>query len=234
MGSDGRIFQWQLNLTEKSDFLVPLRAFAVSTTDLGRSSHTGKTGTRSEVGIAASSFSWDQEQKFVIGCLGGAVLLCRLDPDLEFSGTQDLSFRSPVLMAYAPHRSSVTSVQFCRKHRNLFFSASDDGEVRVFNSLDSKPVALLHVQCDRSATFFWSHQKLVIFFLGSRGAIRSIALSRDQSRLSLITTPFLAPDQQEVCNLWPNEYESRGDELALLSDRGDVCVWRVGAFSCSN
>lgn len=232
MGSDGRIFQWQLNLTEKSEFLVPFRAFAVSTTDLGRSSHTTKT--RSEVGIAAASFSYDQEKQFVIGCLGGSVLLCRLDPDLQSSGTQDLSFGSPVQMAYAPHRSSVTSVQFCRKDRNLFFSASDDGEIRVFNSLDSKPVALLHVQCERSTAFFWSNQRMVIFFVASGGVIRSIALSRDLSRLCLMTTPFLAPDEQEVCNLWTNEYERHGDELALLSSRSEVCVWRVGAFSCSN
>lgn len=228
LGCDGRIFVWEFSLTEGSDFFSPCRAFAVSTTDLGRTFHAGKTSTRSEVGIASASFCDDEDQEeivFVIGCFGGAVLRCHVNQE----SSHDLGFDSPVGLAYAPHRSSITSVQFSPRERNLFLSASEDGEIRVFKSLDSKPVALLHLSLEKSAPCVWSHEGLVIFFLSSGGLLRSIALSPDHSRLYHCTTPFLAQEleEQEVSSFWLNDYESRADELAVLSSRGDLCVWRL-------
>lgn len=240
LGLDGKIFVWQVKSVDLND-IIPVKACAVSTQDLGRSlpTHSDKNSLRSEVGIAAASFSFENDKLFVIGCCGGAVLLCSLphkeeaDLILRPTNEQELNkLETPVQMAYIPHRSTICCIEFSSSAsasgRNLFVSASADGEVRVYNALDSKPVALMHLEFGPTSACFWSRERLVIYCLASGGAIRSMALTRDAShegRLSFCSNPF--QDQEEVCNLWRN-YWHKGDseQLSLLSSRGELSIWR--------
>lgn len=232
---------WKLNLLDQKD-LTPSKAFSVSTQDLGRSlsaPHSEKRNLRSEVGITAASFSFEQEKLFVIGCCGGALLLCSVNrgneevpPSLPSSNEEDLNFTTPVEMAYIAHRSTICCVDFSSAGRNLFLSASVDGEIRVYNVLDSKPVALMHLEFGLTSACFWSRERPVMYCLASGGAIRSISLMRDGSHSSRLWysssgSPFLTPDEEEVSNLWLNCSHSGSDEeLALLSARGELSIWR--------
>lgn len=237
LGSDGRIFLWKSNLLDAND-LTPFKAFSVSTRDLGRSfpSQSEKDSLRSEVGIADASFSFENENLFVIGCFGGAVMLCSLNkakdlgPSLAPQDATDLNLATPVQMAYIPHRSTISSVDFSSADRNLFLSASEDGELRVYNALDSKPVALMHLELDRSSVCFWSRERCLIHCLTSGGTMRSISVRQDGSqhtRLCCSSSPFLMHDiEEEVSHLWLNRCQRSGEELALLSARGELSVWR--------
>lgn len=236
LGTDGRIFLWVLNLLDLNDF-TPSKAFSVSTQDLGRSlpAHSEKSNLRSEVGITAASFSFEHENLFVIGCCGGALLLCSLQPaqevapSLQSANEQDLNFATPVQMAYIAHRSTVCCVDFSATGRNLFLSASVDGEMRVYNALDSKPVALMHLEFGLASACFWSRERPVIYCLASGGTVRSIVLIHDgshQSRLCYSCSPFLTTDEEEVSNLWLNCWKRSSEELALLSARGELSIWK--------
>ena len=130
---------------------------------------TDESSSPSELGIVSSSFSREDPFNFLVGCVGGSLFLCSLDtqpgqqntdPFLRSYNAQEktgknISFTSPVRVSYVSHRSNVNSVEFCWTSRNLFLSGSVDGEVRVYNLLDVKPLAILHVESGlRSAS--WS------------------------------------------------------------------------------
>lgn len=227
---------WNTNLLDVND-LTPYKAFAVSIQDLGKNlqADSGKNDPRSEVGITAAAFSLENEKLFVIGCCGGAVLLCSTDhkelaPSLKSTNEGDMSFKTPVQMGYAAHRSTIYSIDFSPSTRNLFVSASSDGEIRVYNSLDSKPVALIHQEIGPASACFWSRIRPVLYSLVMAGTVRSISLIRDgthENRLCYGSSPFLVPDEEEVSNLWLNYSHRSGDEIALLSDRCELSIWQL-------
>lgn len=240
LGLDGRILVWNVSSVDLND-MIPTKAFAVSTQDLGKSlslpTHSDKNGLRSEVGIAAASFSFENDMLFAIGCCGGSVLLCSLhhkqEADLILRSTNELhenKFDTPVQMAYIPHRSTICCMDFSPAGRNLFVSASVDGEVRVYNALDSKPVALMHLEFGPTSACFWSQERLVIYCLASGGAIRSMALTPDapshhSTRLCFTSNPF-QDQEEEVSNLWLNHWQRGDEQLCLLSSRGELSIWR--------
>jgi WD40 repeat protein len=249
LGLDGKILLWNVSPVDLND-MIPTKAFAVSTQDLGKSlpTHSDKNSLRSEVGIAAASFSPENETLFAIGCCGGSVLLCSLhhslhphpkqEADLILRSTNEQhenKFDTPVQMAYIPHRSTICCMEFAPAGRNLFVSASADGEVRVYNALDSKPVALIHLEFGPTSACFWSKERLLIYCLASGGAIRSMTLTHDashhtsgsgsSSRLCFTSNPFQDQDEGEVCNLWLNSWNKGDEQLCLLSSRGELSIW---------
>lgn len=247
MGLDGRIFIWTVNVADVHDF-TPSKAYIISIEDLPKSLNTTQSVRRekessrsSEVGITDASFTCENESLFAAGCVGGALFLCSLDQSMD-SGSlsvsmNDKEFLNPVRMAYVPHRSSINSVQFSSKHNNLFLSSSVDGEIRVYESLDARPVALMHFECDKRSKSFWSQERGLIYCLTASGSIRSIRLSHESredaktggsSKLYFDSNPYLLPGEvEEVTNLWPNRNKAACDEFAVFtSGKGLLSVWR--------
>lgn len=125
------------------------------------SSKTSESSSPSELGVISSSFSREDPYNFLVGCVGGFLFLCSLDTAQSVQNNTDTSLRSynaleervksisyycPIRVSYVSHRNNVNSVEFCSTSRNLFLSGSIDGEVRVYNLLDIKPLAVLHVE----------------------------------------------------------------------------------------
>lgn len=154
------------------------RRASVTKGAVSSSSSKTESSSASELGIISSSFSREDPYNFLVGCVGGSLFLCSLDTTssghnstqnatfvqsspsfhaLEETGRRNISFTSPVRISYVSHRNNVNSVEFCSTSRTLFLSGSIDGEVRVYNLLDIKPLAVLHVECGlRSVS--WSSQ----------------------------------------------------------------------------
>ena len=218
-----------MDLTDSLSEFSPHKAYSVSTHDLSRSfasTRLDKQSISSEAGITKAAFASEQDGTdgcFVIGCFGGSVLLC--------SHSTAADQESPVQMAFTPHRTTIACLQFSGKQRHLLLSASIDGEIRVYNVLDSRPLAVMHhEELGDRGTCVWSREASALYCLTS-GTIRSIILSSSShDRVSLRYSqqeplPALDPED-EVSNLWLNDRESGCEQLTLLSARGDLCVWR--------
>lgn len=137
------------------------RRASVTKGAISSSSSKTESSSASELGIIASSFSREDPYNFLVGCVGGSLYLCSLDTQsgqnnaataslrsynaLQETG-KSILFNSPIRVSYVPHRNNVNSVEFSPTSRNLFLSASIDGEVRVYNLLDIKPLSVLHVE----------------------------------------------------------------------------------------
>ena len=151
--------QRRASVTKGSEYLS-------SSSPKTESSFSSSSSACSELGIISSCFSRDDPYNFLVGCVGGSLFLCSLDSPqsgnlnqnkdashlhlynaLEENVTKrNISFSSPIRISYVPHRNNVNSVEFCSTSRKLFVSGSIDGEVRVYDRLNIKPLAVLHVE----------------------------------------------------------------------------------------
>lgn len=134
------------------------RRASVTKGDVSSSSSKTESSSPSELGIISSSFSREDPYNFLVGCVGGSLFLCSLDTTQSVQDSslrsynaleetaKSISYYSPIRVSYVSHRNNVNSVEFCSTSRNLFLSGSIDGEVRVYNLLDVKPLAILHVE----------------------------------------------------------------------------------------
>lgn len=138
------------------------RRASVTKGAVSSSSSKTESSSPSELGIISSSFSREDPYSFLVGCVGGSLFLCSLDTTQSVQNNTDnsllrsynaleetvksISFYSPIRVSYVPHRNNVNCLEFCSTSRNLFLSGSIDGEVRVYNLLDIKPLAVLHVE----------------------------------------------------------------------------------------
>lgn len=161
--------QRRASVTKGSEYLSsssPKTERSFSSSSSSPKTESSSSSACSELGIISSCFSRDDPYNFLVGCVGGSLFLCSLDAPqsgnlsqnkdashlhlynaLEENVTKrNISFFSPIRISYVPHRNNVNSVEFCSTSRKLFVSGSIDGEVRVYDRLNIKPLSVLHVE----------------------------------------------------------------------------------------
>ena len=227
---------------EQPESLVLLKAFVIRTQDLPKSLGI-RISSSAEVGIVSASFSSEDPFNFIIGCHGGAVFMCSLDSpsskDEEVPLDESLAGvkpASPIRVSYAPHRTHLASVQFCPALRNIFLSASCDGEVRIHSMLDVKPLAVVHCQADlisaswspssRSSESGDSH----FYCLLKNGLLGRFNFTPKEEKVSMSPTYCLPTESgmdERISLFSTNSSESGREEMAVYSGRRDISIWQL-------
>lgn len=256
LGFDGRILLWKLNSEGKTD-LVLLQIFSVFVQDLPKGLAVPASASRkktqeevvSEVGISCSAINY-KDSSFVVGCVGGAIFLCSFDVtssipcqdrrSLLSGKTRIKTSSSPIKMTYTPHRSNLQSLDFSLHDRSIFLSCDAEGELRVYNVLESRPISVLHLNSGVT-TCFWSMVKNgLIYCLKSSGSLvtlkffeeddlfdeKSRSHAHSEGRLTL-SCPIMTLQCNAIYHLLSNKKNmpSNHEQVAVVTSSGDLNIY---------
>ncbi|RWS28898.1 WD repeat-containing protein 34-like protein [Leptotrombidium deliense] len=220
---DGKIIVWTVNESKKE--MEPTTVYLILLSDLPRTMSVKSSAAKSnaEVGVTTLSVSAENEDVFVIGCQGGAVFQCSFSKQMpakvdteefDYPLQSDL-FKSPINLAYVPHRLNVTSVHFSPHSRNKFLSAAFDNELRVYTLLDSKPLAVFHCEFN-SLNATWIPMSPIIVSSHENGLISVYTFNENKKSLKIGRT-FALENNQKTTSVNTNYCESNSEILVTTN-----------------
>eukprot|EP01013_Petalomonas_cantuscygni_P029752 TRINITY_DN55631_c0_g1_i1.p1 TRINITY_DN55631_c0_g1~~TRINITY_DN55631_c0_g1_i1.p1 ORF type:complete len:628 (+),score=149.18 TRINITY_DN55631_c0_g1_i1:63-1886(+) len=238
--ADGRILLWSM----QNQLGQPLSLYE----PLDRKNHTlGVTavsvlysGFGSYASVAAELDVSSLECSVIAGTEPGSVVRCAVKPvekvpdlvknergEVEFGKDIKLVASNPVVMSYAPHTGPVQVVDANRFHRHLFLSASSDGNVNVYNALDSEPVLVMSPSPSLDAYVYaaaWSPFRPLVFAVGCRDSYLYV-YDLEHSRVKAAVTQKVSSDSAAVLTVQFNEADPR--MMASGDAAGHLKVWDV-------
>ena len=173
-----------------------------------------------------------QSMSFLVGTDTGGVFRGLLDHNEasieEFSSAaakgQRPRLRSPVQAEYEAHDGPVHAIQWSPFQRNLFLTAGSDSCIKIFNTLQPQPLALLEPTHGSLLSAQWSPSRpLVVAATESEGRFFLYDLSSDSLHPSV--TVDVSGSSVPVHALVFNPHEPA---LVATGDLGGARVWRLG------
>lgn len=227
---DGLIVKWKFEF--KNDALEVLEVFSILLADLPRSL-AASDSSLPLVGVALRSVAFEPEDQshFVVGCEGGAIFLCSLNGSRRSNGRTfssrrkpaKVQERNPIVMSYAPHRARVKCIYFSKSLRNVFLSTGLDQELRIWNLLQSKPLHVLHNDCNLT-TAVWSFRVNRIVGVEENGYVCVFKIE-ENTKPKLIRRFTLEEKKLASC-LWLNKHNNQ-NRIAVSDTNNQVYLYEL-------
>ena len=215
----------------------------------------------SEVGISCSALNPEDNKSFIVGCIGGAIFLCSLDTSKVITTDKKPitllknKSSSPIKVTYAAHRSNVQGLDFSVHSRGkVFISCDSQGEVRVYNVLETRPVSVIHVEEGLNCCLWSRVRESFIYCLRSDRHLISLSFFADEEdadqpgqdaktckkkdtkssthsegRLRISSSFLTSLPSHDVQKLFLHHKTkpSSGEEIALVSTASDTTLYEI-------
>ena len=225
LGMDGKILRWEVKLSRYQDpELTLVQGFVITGAYIPRDHPTAPSSRTADIGGTAMSFSHEDESTFVVGSESGLVLKCStLSTELPLDKGIKIQFRSPITLVYNSHNGPVYDVDFSPSHRNLFLTASTDGTIRLYNTLQPKPFQVLEPVSGYVFGVQWSPARPLVFAATTaNGSLLIYDLKK-----SRVGPVLQIPVNQTKSPVYSIEFNSKSDTLSTGDSKGTVKVWKL-------
>ncbi|KAI8926392.1 WD40-repeat-containing domain protein [Entophlyctis helioformis] len=165
VGNDGKILFWDL----ANDLVSPKAVTQILYANIPRSlKPTTATTLKFDVPVGATSvaFSKLSPHDFFLGTEAGHVFKCTSQHAAQIAPKQreqGSKAPSPIQFAYASHVGPVQTIAHSPFHRNLFLTCGTDGNVRLYNQLQPKPLLTWEPSSQALCSVDWSPSRPPVF-----------------------------------------------------------------------
>ena len=225
LGMDGKVLRWEVKLSRYQDpELTLIQGFVITGSYIPRDHSTAPSNRAADIGGTAMSFSHEDESLFVVGTESGLVLKCStLSTELPLDRGIKIQFRSPITLVYNSHNGPVYDVHFSPVHRNLFLTASTDGTIRLYNTLQPRPFQVLEPVSGYVFGVQWSpHRPLVFAAATANGSLLVYDLKK-----SRVGPVLQIPVNQTKSSVYSLAFNRQSDVLCTGDSKGTVKIWKL-------
>ncbi|XP_054716481.1 cytoplasmic dynein 2 intermediate chain 2-like [Uloborus diversus] len=219
---DGKILLWRL---ENNTFKA-YDGFIILVKELPRNFTIKTSKENAEVGIISLSVNFEDPSIFVIGTEGGGIFqgsFNALNP-ASYTGVTSVELKNPITMSFERHKGQVTSVQFSPFTRNIFLTSGSDGEVRLYNLMQTKPVMVLQLSSGGVNAACWSPIRPMVFSCAcSDGELHVWDLMINKTA----PTETITLDRGQVGGLNLQYNKENFQLLATSTTNGKISVWQL-------
>jgi PREDICTED: predicted protein-like len=230
-GMDGKIIIWAQNKKDKS--LEAVAVYIIYIRDLPKTLGVKNSSvTDTELAIISFSFDPEVESSFIVGCQGGAIFQCSIEDTERLKSLSNVNLsrvepKSPIVLSYAPHRAHLNWVQFSLKLRKTFLSFAADNELRIYNSLQPKPLSIFH--CDfKFASIQWLFKINGMIGVQDDGYLSVFSVTGDEHKIKQIHK-FWLEDKKTSYKVVVN-YFGKEDQVAVIAKPNEVHVLSLCYF----
>eukprot|EP00162_Nutomonas_longa_P012066 comp20893_c0_seq1/m.43466 comp20893_c0_seq1/g.43466 ORF comp20893_c0_seq1/g.43466 comp20893_c0_seq1/m.43466 type:complete len:533 (-) comp20893_c0_seq1:7-1605(-) len=227
---DGKVLVWTL----ANKLAFPIAGFALSTSSVPRKLNRSGGKVASVFGSSAISFSCEAEgTTFVAATESGNVLKCSTRPpkSVPVSGEeysknprQEVSYPSPIVFPLEPHQGPVNAISCSPFHRTVVATCSADGSLRLYNTLQQVPFAILDPgEVPLFSVAMSPNRPAVLAVSSSDGRIFVYDFLEDRN------APTLTLETGSRCEVFSLAFNRRSPELLASGDaRGQIKIWKLG------
>ncbi|XP_071051464.1 cytoplasmic dynein 2 intermediate chain 2-like isoform X1 [Onthophagus taurus] len=180
-----------------------------------------------ERGVITFDFSPYIRDMFIVGVEGGLLVQCSLLGTVPLKGsTKEVPISDPVYKYFEPHESEIVKVQFSPNRKEMFFSYTNSGQLRIYILNEDEPAQTIFINTFLDLTFIPFHEK-IIAGCGSKGSIEIFGLRSTNSLHSIENSNF------EITMTRMELNRSRVSTVAVGKNNGVLELWSV-PWSCFN
>ncbi|KAI8999527.1 WD40-repeat-containing domain protein [Gaertneriomyces semiglobifer] len=226
VGNDGKILWWDLN----NKLEAPIRGSQLHASGIPR--HLRLGGTKQDFVLGATGFTLSKENptQYTIVTEGGYVAKCTTTLAIDGASVRldekgRPQYPNPIQNAYQPHVGPVNSVAYSPFHRNLLLTAGSDGEIRLYNILQTKHLSTWEPSGKTIYCVDWSPVRATVFACASGDGMVYIYDLAKSTTLPAHTLESSAKSTIATTAVAFNPY--RSDLLASGDFKSVVRIWRL-------